>query len=161
MANATMIMNIHPCAGKRSVADSHDAIITCVNILFQTGSVKISSARDTATSTQTATQIWVVSTAGSRAHEVSIPSIRPTPPVRGTGAVWRERELGRSMILRVLLLISHQIEARVATNEIRAVVARGNGRLAIMTPDYTCEPSFVGSAFKWNNLQNQSYLFCP
>ena len=148
MKNATMIMNIHPCAGKRSVVDSHAAMITCVNILCQTSSVKISSARDTATNTQTASQIGVVSTAGSRAHEVSIPSTKPTPPVRGTGVVWRERELGRSTILRVLVLISHQTEARVATNEIRGVEARGNGRLAIMTLNYTCEPSFVGSTFR-------------
>jgi hypothetical protein len=50
--------------------------------------------------------------------------------------------------LRVLLLISHQIEARVATNEIRDVAARGKGRLAIMMLDYNCKPSFVGSAFR-------------
>ena len=148
MANATMIMNTHPCVGKRSVVDSHTAMITCVNIRCQTGSVKISSARDTATNTQTASQTWVVRTVGSRAHEVSIPSIRPTPPVRETGVVWRERELGRSTILRVLLLISHQIEARVAINEISGVAARGNGRLMIMTLNYTCQPSFIGSAFK-------------
>ena len=147
MTNATIIMSIHPCVGKRRVADSHTAMITCVNMRCQTGSVKISSARDTATNTQTASQIWVVRTVGSRAHEVSIPSIRPTPPVRGTGVVWRERELGRSTILRVLLLINHRTEARVAINEISGVAARGNGRLAIMTLNYTCQASFVGSAF--------------
>ena len=147
MANATMIMNIHPCAGKMRVAESHDAMIACANIRCQTGNVKISSMRDTAANTQTASQIGVVSKAGSRAHEVSIPSTKPTPPVRGTGVVWRERELGRSTILRVLLLISHQTEVRVATNEISGVAARGNERLAIMTLNYTCEPSFVGSIF--------------
>ena len=146
MTNATMIMSSHPCVGKRSVADSHAAMITCVNIRCQTGSVKISSARDTATSTQTASQIGVISTAGSSAHEVSIPSIRPTPPVRETGMVWRERELGRSTTLKVLLLISHQIEARVATNESAGVAARGKGKLAIITLNYTWESSFIGRA---------------
>jgi hypothetical protein len=123
-------------------------MITCVNILCQTSSVKISSARDTAINTQTASQTWMGSTAGSSTHEVSIPSIRPTPPVRGTGVVWRERELGRSTILRVVLLTNHQIEASVATNEINGVAARGNERLAIMTLNYTCEPSFIANAFR-------------
>jgi hypothetical protein len=102
------------------------------SFITPTGRVRTSSAKDTAASRLTPIHTGKGSAVGRSAQEINIPSSIPSPPVRVIGVVWREREFGRSSILRVLPLISHQIRLNVTINTSNGAVMRGKERLEIM-----------------------------
>lgn len=138
VARVMMVTAIQPFVSNRSATENQTATMPCTSNRPRTGRPKISSAKDVSASRATPNNTETGSVTGRKAHDVNMPNTMPSPPVRGTGIVCRERGLGWSSILRTLLLINHQIKVKVTVNAINGAITGEKAGSAIMLLNYSC-----------------------